>query len=167
MTDLVKATDPARRMGVYKTLGDVPDRYRLHQHADAYAGRDIWAEWVADDDAHRSRSDWYLDSVETTERSWKGHQSDRGPHHALATPDDIETWIAELLADRNLRTVYEGYWARIESFYGWLQAHTDHPHVYHPALMAAADGEAARRVWDYKMDSFREQARQRAAEGRQ
>lgn len=166
MTDLAKATDPARRMGVYKTLGDVPDRYRLHQHAAAYAGRDVWAEWLGDEDAHRGTSDRYFEDVAVTERSWKAHMDDRGRHHALATPEDVETWIADLLVDRKLRTVYEGYWTRIESLYGWLQAHTEHPHVYHPALMAAADGEAARRVWDYKMDSFREQARQRAEEGR-
>lgn len=137
-------------MGIYKRLAAVPDHHRLAQYANAYAGRDVWADFAAT----RSRtfdSDCYRATLRKAEESWKAHIHDLGRHHALARPQDIETWCATLTTTRTLGTVYSEYWVRLEEFYGWLQTHTDHPHAYHPVLMAAAHHETARVVWDVKV----------------
>lgn len=118
-------------------MEDVPDRYRLYHHAAAYDGRDVLAEFIAPGDERLDLSDWFFEKSATTERSWKAHMADRRRHHALATPDDVETSTVELLEDRKVKTVCRDYWARVEQFYRWLQAPTEHPHVYPPVLMAA------------------------------
>lgn len=155
------ATDPERRMGVYKRLADVPDRYRLHRFAAAYDGRDVWTEYVEEQIATRDLGEWFRDEVGRVGRRWKAHMDERGRHHALATPDDVEAWAASLVDDLALTTAYEKYWMRVEDFYWWLQFHTEHPHRYHPVLMAAADGEASGEVWAYKVQLGRDTANQR------
>ena len=40
------SANPNDRMGVYKSLADVPERYRLRQHQAAFEGRDVWAEYT-------------------------------------------------------------------------------------------------------------------------
>lgn len=148
------STDPADRMGVYKSLADVPDRYRLGHHSGAYAGRDVWAEYVAEHlaETYPDASERFHRDVDNCGERWRAHMADRDRHHALARPVDVEEWIDALLADRTVGTVYAQYWVRIEEFYGWLQAHGDHPHVYHPVLMAAAGFDAARSVWQAKVN---------------
>ena len=145
-----KSLDPNDWMGVYKHLDDVPDRYRLAQHADAYAGRDVWGEFCKEYEYARGSHARYKQEVDRHRRSWCTFMADRGRHHALATPADVEAWSAQLLEDKSLRTA-EGYWSRIRRFYDWLQWHTEHPHVYHPVLMAAANGDAAARIWSEKV----------------
>ena len=166
MTGVVKATEPTRRMGVYKRLGDVPDRYRLAQHAAAYEGRDVWSEWVDALEAAENLTDYRRERLDRAGRRWVGHVSDRGRHHALARPEDVETWCVGLLDAVAIRTAYENYWAQLEAFYRWLQFHTDHPHVYHPVLMAAEAGGAAGELWAHKIERGRERAREREANGR-
>lgn len=151
MTD-TKSPAPMDRMGVYKRLSDVPIQHRLGRYGDAYANRDTWAAFVA------SRSDefdseWYQATCRKAEQSWKAHISDRGRHHALGRPVDVETWCTALATTRTLGTVYSVYWVRLEEFYTWLQMHTEHPHVYQPVLMAAAHHDTARAVWKHKLAS--------------
>ena len=137
-------------MGIYKRLDDVPEEDRLTSYAEHYDGWDVWAVF------HASRSNdfdsqGYEQTFTKTERSWKAHMRERGRHHALARPDDVETWCTGLATSRTIRTVYSQYWVRLEEFYTWLQFHTAHPHCYQPVLMAAATGETAGRIWDTKL----------------
>jgi hypothetical protein len=146
-----KSPNPKRRMGVYKRFDSVPTKHRLDRYNVEYEGQDVWAEF------ERTRNDEfdseaYRNTLKKTERTWKAHMSNRGRHHALARPRDVETWCADLATDRKLETVYKEYWIRLEEFYSWLQTHIDHPHVYQPVLMAAASHEIARAVWWVKMD---------------
>ena len=146
-----KARDPERRMGIYKHLNAVPSRERLGSYAERYDGWNVWADF------HESRSNefdstGYERTFTKTERSWKAHMCERGRHHALARPDDVETWCADLAVSRAIRTVYSQYWVRLEEFYTWLQFHAAHPHRYHPVWMAAATGETAGRIWATKLD---------------
>ncbi|MFC4550446.1 hypothetical protein ACFO3H_09025 [Halorussus sp. GCM10023401] len=85
-------------------------------------------------------------------RRWKEHLDWRERHHALAGPTDVEAWIGNLLEQVSLDTAYNTYWVKIERFYGWLQNHPNHPHLYHPVLMVAANLEHAGRVWDKKIE---------------
>ena len=148
-----KATDPEGRMGVYKRLADVPDRYRLHHHADAYEGLEVWAEFMSyEREEYGYDSYRYEQNSATCEHRWKEHMADRGRHHALAQPADVETFMSGLLDRMKVETAYQTYWSRLEAFYDWLQWHTEHPHHYHPVLMAAAESEyAALLVWEEKI----------------
>jgi hypothetical protein len=144
-----RSNEPSGRLGVYKRLEDVPDRYRLASYASSYRGRDAWQEYV-----HSELSD-AADTVQyeakLAEESWKDHMADRGRHHALATPDDVESWAAKLLDRMQARRAYNPYWVRLEAFYNYLLWHTDHPHVYHPPRLAAVRGNTASDIWSAKL----------------
>lgn len=145
-----KTLDARARLGVYKCFEDVPARYRFHQHADAYAGRDVWAEFCADHEYAQGDSESFRRKVDRAGELWKAFMSDRR-HHALATPADVEAWSQSLRDEYTDGTAYK-YWIRVEHFYQWLQWHTQYPHVYHPVLMAAAEHDAAGEIWAWKID---------------
>lgn len=136
-------------MGLYKQLEDVPIEYRLYQYVDGYDGCDVWGNWAAQ--AVADRAERYAVYVERTERSWKSHMTERGRHHALARPTDVEVW-ANLILDRcKPLSAYQIYFTKLEAFYTWLLYHTAHPHVYHPVWMAAATYDATATIWDAKI----------------
>jgi len=155
MSRPTKSLDPNDRLGVYKRIEDVPDRYRLHLHADAYAGRDTWQTFCEDHEYAQGDHARYEEEVDRAGEVWKAHMADRGRHHALATPADVEAWCAELVEGRSLRRAHD-YWLRVNRFYKWLQWHTEHPHVYNPVLIAADMGGNAGMVWEWKADNTRE-----------
>lgn len=153
------SNDPRDRMGVYKRISDVPDRYRLRNHEAAYEGRDVWSDYVEvktetfDTEATRDR-------YEKAGRYFENFMSEVGRHHALATPEHVEEFLVGLRDgdvgrhshSRKVQTVYFEYFQPIEEFYTWLEWHTDHPHVYHPVLMAVVEGGYAREVWNRKLE---------------
>lgn len=145
------STDPRDRLGAFKSLDQVPDQHRLRAYRDTYRDRDVWQEFLTNHLFETHHSDRFKEDARRAGRYWKDHMADRVRHHALATPDDVETWMETLLDGRTLGTAYNGYWVRIERFYDWLVWHTDHPHLYNPVLMAAAKGGAASTVWEEKM----------------
>ena len=143
---------PQNGMGVYKDLHQVPDRHRLREYEDIYTGRDAWEEYL----------DWYLvpprdseskqNQADRSFRKWSTFvDKERDRHYALATPSDVEQWSQRLLAEYAPGYAYTN-WAQIERFYTWLQNHTDHPHVYQPFWMAAADFDSkAHEIWTIKV----------------
>lgn len=149
-----KPDAPAARIGVYKRLAEVPDRYRLAQYADEYAGRDVWAEFMEyERETHGYDSARYCENSERCTRYWESHMVDRGRHPALATPADVEVFVVGLLERMKPESAYLSYWTRLEGFYDYLQSQTEHPHRYHPVVMAAVESDsAARRVWDAKLE---------------
>lgn len=152
---MTKAKQPEDRIGVYKTLKDVPERYRLKQFSDLYRGRDVWQDfcsWLFE----RYNSNRFQEDVHRAGRRWKNHVQSCGRHHALATPQDIEEWSQFLVDEYKVKTAYNSYWVRVERFYSWLQWHTDHPHVYHPPRMAAANYEASSTIWQEKIQRGRQ-----------
>lgn len=155
MTTAEKPRDPKQQMGVFTQLADVPDRYRLRQYAQSYAGRRVWDEFVTAQRENHGASEWYCETARKAGRYWKEHMDSRGRHHALATPADAERWCADLLETRKKTTVYGEYWVKVLRFYSWLQYHTEHPHAYHPILMAAAEYPKTRELWDFKIDRSR------------
>lgn len=140
------------RLGVYKRLEDVPDRYRLEQYEASYAGRDVWREYVSartetyDTDSFKKR-------VTRAGEHWREFMELRERHPALATPEHVAAWATAVSVCRKPRTAYETYWAHVEGFYNWLKNHTEHPHVYNPVLMAVANdpNKAIRAIWQKKM----------------
>jgi hypothetical protein len=153
------SANPNDRMGVYKSLNAVPERYRLRQHSAAFEGRDVWDEYLTESlfEGYPDASEQFYESVERAGRRWKEHMADRGRHHALATPADVAAWCDTLLDRLTVGTAYDEYWVRIEGFYSWLQWHTDFPHVYQPPLIAVTENESAREIWNYKLTSSNRQ----------
>lgn len=164
-----KPLDPADRIGIYKRLSDVPDRYRLHQHAAAYEGRDVWTEFCEEYEYDQGDAEDHEQVVDRVGRRWKAHMEGRGRHHALATPEDVEAWCAHLLGEREYSPRYSlSHLLRVIRLYSWLQWHTKHPHVYHPPMMAAAAGGAAGRIWEVRVERIlkrRERGRSEASSG--
>ncbi|MFC6826519.1 hypothetical protein [Halopelagius fulvigenes] len=149
MTHPTKSLDPHDRLGVYKTLKEVPSRYRFYHHADAYEGEDTWQEFCEEYEYEQGNHARYEEEVDRAGDYWKNHMDGRERHHALAMPDDVVTWCADLLDGGSERRAYD-YWLRVNRFYDWLQWHSEHPHRYNPALMATLTGDAAHRVWRWK-----------------
>lgn len=153
------SSDARHRMGVYKRIDTVPDRYQLLNHEAAYAGRDTWAEYFTEK-TEQFNTKATRDRYEKAGRYFKAFMEDVNRHHALADPHHVEDYLVALRDGdigrhshtRKLQTVYFEYFQPLEDFYTWLQWHTDHPHVYHPVLMAVATDGFARDVWDRKLE---------------
>lgn len=146
--------NPSDRLGVWKRLDEVPDQQRLHHHSDEYTQRDVWGEYVTETNLYdRYSSERYKSDTRRAIKLWKDHTDDRGHHHALATPDDVNSWCRMLTTRASIMTVYNLYWTRIGEFYDWLRWHVDHPHCYDPFLMAANtfQNDVAGEVWRAKI----------------
>ncbi|WP_226483099.1 hypothetical protein [Natrinema amylolyticum] len=91
---------------------------------------------------------------------------DRGRHHALASPRDVEAWCDTLLEDKVPKTCYEYYFLRIYDFYDYLKTDFQHPHLYNPVLLAAINHSAARTIWMVRVKRRREKAAKRQTEER-
>jgi hypothetical protein len=139
---------PTDRLGVFKTLSDVPDARRLYQHANAYEGKDTWSDYRAMFDfVGRTSEEW-----ERYSRRWKENMADQGRHHALAQPKDVEAWSEWMLSQFSVDRAYQ-HWNVIEGFYDWLKWHTEHPHTYNPFHMAAMEPDShTRTIWNRKME---------------
>jgi len=143
-------------MGVYKQLSAVPQHRRLARYAYAYAGSDTYDRFLTEDVFEQYDTERTEEKYRLAGRRWKTHLTERGRHHALARPADVDSWVGELLDRVSLNTAYNTYWVKLERFYTWLQRHPDHPHVYHPVLMSAANHEHASTVWDRKLQRGRD-----------
>ena len=148
-----KSTDPLDRLGVYKHFEEVPQHHRLCRNTADYAGRDVWDEFCTEHEYQQGSSDHFQRDVDRVGDHWCRHMDARGRHHALAQPEDVETWCDRLITNKTLSTSYN-YWVRIKRFYDWLVWHTDHPHRYDPVLMAVAEGGAAGEIWEQKLQKW-------------
>jgi len=152
-----KPRDPARHLGVYKSLDEVPERYRVRQHAAKYEGRDVWTEWVETAKAGSWESESSQNRLRLVQEKWNGLVADRGRHHALAQPSDVEAY-AEEIADLSKQYAMATYWRPVEQLYRWLMMHTDHPHRYNPVWIAASQNESARKMWDHQITLNRDKS---------
>lgn len=142
------STDPNDRMGVYKSMSDVPTRYKLGQFESAYHNYDVWQEYL--DHLYDSRGDSQRkrEQVNRAYENWTDFMAGQNRHYALATPSHVEEWSENLLTEYSTTYACNGYWAVIKRFYHWLQWHPDQPHRYNPFLMAAASHDNAAQLWN-------------------
>jgi hypothetical protein len=158
MSRPTKSLDPEDRMGVYTTLEDVPSRFRLHHHAARYDDEDVWAAFCEEYEYEQGSHARYEEEVDRAGRVWCTFMDGCARHHALATPEDVETWAGDLLREKSLRRSHD-YFLRVRRFYDWLKWNTEYPHRYNPVLMAASEGEAAGRIWAYKTEQTEQRRR--------
>lgn len=144
---------PEERMGVFKRLSEVPQKYRLNTHTEAYEGRNVWGEyeeWYRTEYWPTGTERTYRRAERTGER-WQEFMRSRPHHHALARPMDVERFFEGYADEYTLSSLYSVFWCHLERFYSWLQFHPDHPHVYHPVWMAAAMDGVASQIWQFKV----------------
>ena len=150
-----RSQDVTDHLGVYTSYDEVPARYRLSNFAFAFAGRNVWDEYLdaRDDLAESTKTRTYRWAFS----AWASFiEGDRGTHHALATPDQFEAFITQERAEYTDRTVYKQRFAPLWGFYEWLAYHVEYPHRFNVALLAAAQGGAAHEMWRYRWQSNRE-----------
>jgi hypothetical protein len=148
--------DPKKHLGLYKTYDEVPDEHRLESFALAYEGRDVWQEYLdyrtdLSDDTKNRTYKWCFNA-------WRPFiEEEEGTHHALATPEQFERFIARELEENKKWTVYSQRFSRLYGFYEWLAHNVDYEHRYNVALMAAALGGAAYEMWLWRWSENREE----------
>lgn len=142
-------TEPIERAGIFKRLEEVPVQYLLETRSAEYEDRDLWTEWYRDtekaDLAERTRK-----RINRCEKRWKAHMDERGRHHGLARPEDVEAFLEPLAEEYAMASLYNYWFARLASFYRHLWHHADHFHAYSPVVLAAIEGGVARDCWDYR-----------------
>lgn len=138
-------------LGVFKTLDDVPPRYRLSRFASKIKGIDVWGEWIETEKSHLAEST-LNQTYGLCERRWKPYMKEQGQHHALATPEDVEGFLSEQIEQASMKTIYQSRYNPLLLFYKWLMFHTDYDHVYNPVVMAAGKEGMAHELWNYRMD---------------
>ncbi len=143
--------DPEDHLGVFKSLKEVPTRYRFQSFASEFEGRDVWSEYMtAEHDGLAESTRKY--TYGRSERLWKNHMEKAGRHHALATPNDMEVFFEDQLTKVEPHTVYNSRFAPVFDFYNWLVHHAEYPHVYNPILMAAAEHGATHKMWTKRIE---------------
>lgn len=150
-------------LGIYRSIDQIPNRYRLKNYEAEFNNEDTWNKYLETRD----------DLAESTKKnSWnpcgdrfkKFMHEEVGRHHALPHPDNIEAYLAYIksggysikVTERTLNTVYYQHLSPLKTFFGWLVHHVDYPHIYNPVLLAAHADGIVRETWywqtDYKPD---------------
>ena len=135
------------RLGIYKSLGDVPSKHRLGTHTDQFEGdqlRTPYEQWVS----ATVDAEWKQDECRRVKDRWKAHMAEQGVHHALPKPAHVESFIHELMQEVSLDRVYRPYWLYLKRFFAWMMRRRDYPHLYNPVLVACAEYPSCGRIWE-------------------
>ena len=146
-------------LGIYGSIDEIPDRYRLENYEAEFKGEDTWNEYLTtrkDLAESTKKNSWYP----CGDRFKKFMDEEVGRHHALAHPNDIEAYLAHIkdggysvkVTERTLNTVYYQHLSPLKTFFRWLVHHVDYPHIYNPVLLAAHARGITREVWYWQMD---------------
>lgn len=164
--DMRANQDPNARMGVFKSMSEVPDRYHLSNYANEFHGDDTWTQYLLlryDGTVNQAQGQLSVSRAREVERCGRYFKQfmhyNRDTHHAIGTAGDIEAFLSAVKdgyenptkQPRTITTVYDTYFAPVNRFYDWLQSWVDFPHRYQPVLMACADGGVAQECWNYRM----------------
>jgi hypothetical protein len=146
-------------LGVYKSLEEVPDRYRLQNFESEFSDEDTWNRYLdtREDLAESTKKNaWYPSG----DRYKQFMQQAVGRHHALAQPADIERYLRHIkdggysikVTERTWNTVYYQHLSPLKTFFNWLVHHVDYPHVYNPVLLSAHEDSITRELWYWQTD---------------
>lgn len=146
---------PEDWLGIYTTLEEVPDRYRLRNFETQLAGENPFEDYLdsLDDISERSRERKYRKAY----RDFTGFMEEQGTHPACPTPDQVERFFVRArdgdwsnVSERSWSTLYATYLSPLKMAFKWIVHHVDYPHVYNPLLMAAAQEGVTRDIWIWK-----------------
>lgn len=152
MTKL-KPTTPEAHAGIFQQYSDIPVRYRLETYASQYKHDETLDRYLEqvyfEDESEVSGS--MRRRAYRFRNSWMDHMGERDRHHALATPEDVDTWCQMLLEHCTARTSYKTYYCRVYNFYEHLKGSYRHPHLYNPLLLAAIEFEPTHEIWSHRV----------------
>lgn len=157
----VNQSKPSHYAGAIQHYDNIPQRYQLATYAGHYRDDETWSRYVEEVLLEEYDSDRMRQAARLAGTSWNEHMEERGRHHALASPEDVDTWCVALLEDRAPKTCYEYYFLRIYDFYEYLKSDFQHPHLYNPVLLASIDYEAPRTIWMVRVERRRAKAANR------
>lgn len=138
-------------LGVFKTIDDVPDRYRLPNFETDIDALEAWNAFDAAEltglSAHSRR---YV--YGKAWREWRDYCERNEVNPALADPQDIEEHLAEQRAEvGKLKTVHDARFRPLYRWYQWMQFHADYPHRYSPVVMAVLLDGTTHDVWETRL----------------
>lgn len=151
---------PEERLGVWKSLDDVPSYRRLEQFEDHLPTDDpieTYLEWRRTETEYAESTNRRYEYAMDNWADWMSAEISR--HPALADPDHANQWIKYLLTTggqsgdgRTIRTVWATYQRQVQTWYKWMMWRADYPHQYNPFWMAAAVDGPARDVYFVRGD---------------
>lgn len=132
---------PEQRLGVYKTLSDVPPRSRLADKSGSLPHDDPWEAYMDHKEAwsNNGLSDHRRGVYDRVGGLWKEHMAEYDRYPALPDPEHVEAFF-EKYADLTRRTLYTNYLSPLNGWFKWMRDHVDYPHTYSPLFMAAHEG---------------------------
>jgi len=149
----LKPTTPESYAGIFQNYDQIPARYRLETYFHQYQDDDT-LDWYIENVYFNNKSE-VSDSMrcraQRFKNSWLDHMNERNRHHALATPEDVDTWCQTLLERCTAKTSYLSYYYRIYNFYQHLKTSYRHPHLYNPLLLAAIEYEPTYEIWSHRV----------------
>jgi hypothetical protein len=143
---------PEEYAGALQYFDEIPQRYHLDTYSAQYRGEDIWNQYVENVVLKEHNSERIQRTLRLGGNSWLEHMDKTRRHHALATPEDVNSWCENLREEKARRTCYDYYFVRIYDFYDYLKSSCRHPHLYNPLLLAAVRYDAARAIWMHRVD---------------
>lgn len=147
-----KSEDPSDHLGVFQSYDEITPRHRLSKYETKYEGVDVWADFM-DSLRDEGISDHVLRyTYHATEKLWKAHMDERGRHHALPTPDDVDSFFADQIEDVTMETAYTRRYLPVSRFFDWLANHPRYEHAYNPVLLAAAGDGTTRQIWNHRVN---------------
>lgn len=139
-------------LGVYKCIGDVPDRYYLSNFRTDVDVEEVWEAFCAEALANTSqhtREKIYDGAY----RRWCEYCDQHSVHPALADPADIERWLFYEVETHNstMKAAHDLQFRPIFRWYRWMTFHADWPHRYQPTIMAVLLGGVTHDIWQTRL----------------
>src|SRR6056297_3046755 len=117
------SSGPKQRLGVYKTLDDVPQRSLLEDKAGALPHDDPWECYIDSKQEHGERTQARYARIG---RIWPEHMEEQRRHYALPDPEHVESFF-QLYSENKLDTLYDCYYVQLNGFFKWMMYHVDYP----------------------------------------
>lgn len=151
-------------LGKWKSIDDVPSRYRLQQYADIIDAEVAWkgfcdeagADWSAHTRKYVYGKAW---------REWTAYCDENNIHPACPDPADVEAHLAIQQNSVNTnQTLHDARFRPLHRWWEWMRYHVDYPVRYNPALMAILLNGATADAWKTRVSERLWQQQLRAQE---
>jgi len=132
----------------FESLDRVPEKKRLRQYSSEFNSRDVWNEFHTDQIRGCGYSQSHKSTIEHCEVVWKDHCQGHGRHHALTTPEIVQSWCHDLINERTQETAQQYYLNFVNRFYIYLMWSDNYPHMYNPVQFAISDYPIVAEIWE-------------------
>lgn len=134
-------------LGVWKTIEDVPERYRLERYQDVLDPEELWDEFCTEhgeDWSEATRKYQYGKGW----REWTAYCEELDIHPLAPTPQAVEDHLQQQREESaSDGTLHQTRFRPINRLFEHLRYHTDVPVRYNPFVMAVLLNGAAHAAW--------------------